>query len=367
MLVPLTILIIFVSFLIYVNGCGLNPTNPQGGGGTGAPVQKMYMANKKDGVFVYNPAITDAAPFGTVEAVITFPGADRLYGVALSPDNKTLYALCDKINTSNSIATGEIFSYKLTSPHTMVSHEVTFANSAESYGNYILGFSADGSKMFVPLRKHVGVYTINATTLTPETCASWENECNGITAGVVSGNYVYFGNNASGKVYRYSISANTVEAEVNIIADNVWYIRLNSTGDQLIVPSQSSAHPLITNDIVYLVPIPSLGTPVALATVGDDPIDVGYSNNAESYTADYNSDTVSVYTTASGAFVKTISVEADMGPNTVTVDDARNRVYIAGFDHPRISIISTVTNTDLCDYIIPTAITDGTDQVAVLK
>jgi len=333
--------------LVMLNGCTENPTE-DGAVVPGVGISKIYLANMADGVYIFDVAK------GTVESTVTFEGATKLYGIALSPDKSKLYALSDNIFDTSS-ATGEIFSYNLKTGAMGTPLTQTYTDSNESFGNYILGFSADGSKMYVPMRGKVGIYTISTNPLAIDKVASIEESCNGITGGVVPGDgHVYFGNFVLGKIYRYDIALNTVEASIILPGSDItWFIRLNPYDDLIYAPS------------VYGDSIDRINYKTSFSykdrydvTAGGIPIDVSFSNNGWAYASLFGSCSVEVFNYRSGDPVKTISISG-VSPNNIIIDDVNRRAYVNGYDAPQLLLINTVNNSFITSYVLP-GTTDAT-------
>ena len=114
--------------------------------------------------------------------------------------------------------------------------------------------------------------------------------------------------------------------------------------------------------MVVSVPAPAGAAPVVtgIISVGDAPNSVAFSpNGKKAYVANYNEDTVSVITVATGEETSTITV--GNGPTSVAFSPNGKKAYVANYNEDTVSVINVSTGTVQGD---PIDVGDGPLSVA---
>jgi len=317
-------LIFFGLSLGMISGCG-SSSSPTPGPAT---MSKLYLAGKSNEIIVFDPAIP------SVEASIYITGATSIKGVAVSTDKIMLYAV------DSSPSNKKIYSYNLSSSQ----QDEIDVSSCDSLGGY-LTVSPNGSRVFAPTGTNAGVFAFSTSSFALEKFATMEGLGGDWGRGVAANDsYAYIANYAGagtkGSILKYDIDIKTIVASVEVPANGApWFIRFNSSGNKIYVPTFNA-------NKVFVLDLTIFSFEASSINIGGTSTDIAVTTGGKAYVTNYSQDNVSVISNIENKIVTgTITLDAGSGPESVVLDEARNRAYVNCFDQAKLYVIDTVNDS----------------------
>ena len=334
-LIPVSLLILLAA----VSGCGSSSSS---GGGPHA-ISKIYLAGRGNDIVVFDPEAL------TYEASIIISGAQTIYGVSANPNQNIIYAV------DSSASNRKIYSYNT---QTLSLSDINVSGYDPSgFGRYS-AISPNGAYVFAPAKSKAGIFAFDASPLSLEKFATAEPIGSDWSfSAVADNNFAYFVDSSTKAViFKYNISSKTIAASLEVPSGGgPWFLKFNPQGNKIYVP-------ISNQNKVSVIDVGSFNFEAQPISVGNYPTDIGFSSGGKAYVVNFNDGSVSVINTSTGSVTNTITHQRLSGtsPNSIIVDEARQRIYLNSTTRKLISVIDMTSETFTTTLELPSA----TDQMS---